>query len=418
MKNKDIVFVFDLDGTITSKETLPLISKHFGVDGKIQDLTKKTVEGNIPFIESFIKRVNILGKLPVSEINDLLLDVPLSQKIIDFIKKNPENCVIATGNFKGWVKKLCNKIGCKFYSSNGIVEDNKILKLTYILKKEDIVSRFQSQGKKVVFIGDGNNDAAAMQLSDIAIACGIVHNPAKSILTVSDYLVYDEIALVRLLNQINEEQSGKSLVITCAGIGSRLGLEKTKALIEIDGKPLIYYQLSYFKNFDDIRVVVGYQSKEVIEAVLEIRRDVIFAYNHDYFHTKTGASFYLGARHGNRFAIAWDGDLLVHPKDIETCLSQDGEFIGCSDLVSDEPVFVSVNSDNYVSSFSRVRGDFEWVGPACLRKDKIKFVSNNVFNQFESYLPLPMIKTNARDVDTYDDYIRAIDFIRSWENVN
>ena len=81
-------------------------------------------------------------------------------------------------------------------------------------------------------------------------------------------------------------------------------------------------------------------------------------------------------------------------------------------------VFVSVNSDNYVSSFSRERGDFEWVGPACLRKDKIKFVSNNVFNQFESYLPLPMIKTNARDVDTYDDYIRAIDFIRSWENVN
>jgi len=82
--------------------------------------------------------------------------------------------------------------------------------------------------------------------------------------------------------------------------------------------------------------------------------------------------------------------------------------------VSDEPVFVKLNSDGNVVYFSRDNGDYEWVGPACLEREKVKFVSNNVFNQFESYLPLPMIKTNARDVDTYDDYLRAIEFVKGW----
>ena len=102
--------------------------------------------------------------------------------------------------------------------------------------------------------------------------------------------------------------------------------------------------------------------------------------------------------------------------DVEKCLNFDGEFVGCSDVVSDEPVFVRLNFDNEVVSFSRENGDFEWVGPACLERHKIKFVSNNVFNQFENFLPVPMLKTDARDVDTYDDYLRAKLFVKSWSN--
>jgi phosphoserine phosphatase len=57
------VFIFDLDGTITSKETLPEIAKHFSVTEEMEQLTHETIQGNIPFVESFIKRVHILGKL-------------------------------------------------------------------------------------------------------------------------------------------------------------------------------------------------------------------------------------------------------------------------------------------------------------------------------------------------------------------
>ena len=58
-----------------------------------------------------------------------------------------------------------------------------------------------------------------------------------------------------------------SIVISCAGMGTRLGLGCTKALVEIEGKTLIERQLEILKDYDDIRVVVGYQAEQVIDAV-------------------------------------------------------------------------------------------------------------------------------------------------------
>lgn len=392
---------------------MPIISAHFNVGVEMSRLTQQTVKGDIPFVESFIKRTHVLGNLPISEVNDLLASVPLLERIVCFIKENQSDCIVATGNFNGWIENLVKKIGCRYFSSDGVVENNRVTNLTRILKKEDVVNQFKSQGEEVVFIGDGNNDAEAMRDADISIACGIVHKPAVSVLEVADYAVYSEESLYRLLNQIHTKQKGKSVILSCAGVGARLGLGQTKALIKMEEKPLIHYQLDHLESVEDIRVVVGFQAQEVVKTVLEKRRDIVFVYNHDYFHTKTGASYYLGARHGNEYAVAWDGDLLVHPKDVGRCLNYDGEFIGCSDIVSDDPVFVKLDGDKVIG-FSRKNGDFEWIGPACLSREKIKFSSGNVFNQFESYLPLPMIKINARDIDTYDDYLRAKKFINSW----
>ena len=45
-------FIFNLDGTVTSHETSQLIAKHFNVQEEIEYLTKETIQGNVPFIES------------------------------------------------------------------------------------------------------------------------------------------------------------------------------------------------------------------------------------------------------------------------------------------------------------------------------------------------------------------------------
>lgn len=195
-------FIFDLDGTITAEETLPLIASHFNVQDEIDALTQETIQGNIPFVESFIRRVHILGSLPVNEINNLLEKTKLHKNVLDFIKEHNQDCVIATGNLSYWVEKLVARIGCSCYSSDGIIENNAVKKLTHILKKENIVKKYQEKGEKVVFIGDGNNDIEAMRIADVSIASGLTHKPAKSILTVTDYLVYTEEALCRQLNQL------------------------------------------------------------------------------------------------------------------------------------------------------------------------------------------------------------------------
>ncbi len=208
--------------------------------------------------------------------------------------------------------------------------------------------------------------------------------------------------------------STKSVIISCAGIGSRLGLATTKALIKIDGKSLIRWQLELFKDVEDIRIVVGFQANDVIKEVQKYRDDVIFVYNHNYFETKTGASFYLGAKDGNEFAIEYDGDLLVHPDDIKMLLETEGEWIAYADKMSDEAIWVKTNSVGDVLSFSKEKGDYEWTGPACIKKDKLRYSSENVFNQLEHYLPMKGIKIRACDIDTYEDYQRALEFIKEW----
>ena len=109
-------FIFDLDGTITAQETLPLIASHFKVEEEIAELTKETIQGNIPFVESFIRRVHILGELPVDKVDELLASVKLHKKLFAFIQEHQSNCVIATGNLDCWVNSLNKIVGCKAFT--------------------------------------------------------------------------------------------------------------------------------------------------------------------------------------------------------------------------------------------------------------------------------------------------------------
>lgn len=194
--------LFDLDGTVTAQETLPVIAQHFGVEEKLAELTAQTVQGNVPFIESFIRRVNILGGLPVSEISELLAQVPLYPQLYAFIQAHRDDCVIVTGNLSCWCEGLHNKIQCKTYCSEAEVVDNRVVKLKSILRKEQIVDLYKAAGEQVVFVGDGNNDLEAIRHADISIATGLTHNPARSLYAICDYIIFNENALCRQLNQL------------------------------------------------------------------------------------------------------------------------------------------------------------------------------------------------------------------------
>jgi len=199
-------FIFDLDGTITSTETLPFIARTFKVHEELAQLTKDTVDGKIPWRHSFVKRVGLLKHVPVDDINTLLEGTPLYHKIVEFIQSNRRDCYIATGNLDCWVDGLCNRIGCKYYSSKATVSDNEILEISSILEKADVVNMLQEDGYVVVFVGDSNNDVNAMRKADIAIAFGVSHKPSKFCLSVADHAVYSEEKLVKLLTDIIEKQ--------------------------------------------------------------------------------------------------------------------------------------------------------------------------------------------------------------------
>lgn len=195
------IYLFDLDSTVTQEEILPKISETIGKGKELKEITERTMMGEIPFVESFTKRVELLKEIPVDVVSKMVEDIKLNPKIVDFLKGHPDNSFIVTSNLDVWINGLMRKIGMenRFFSSKADVKDNKIVKISNILAKESVVDKFN---EFTVAIGDGSNDKKILEKAGIGIAFGAVRNVAPPLMEVADYAVYNEETACYLLNQI------------------------------------------------------------------------------------------------------------------------------------------------------------------------------------------------------------------------
>lgn len=193
----------------------------------------------------------------------------------------------------------------------------------------------------------------------------------------------------------------------------------TKALVKLHEKTLIEWQLDLLKDVEDVRIVVGYQYTQVMEMVLNKRKDVIFAFNHDYRNTGTAASFVKGTKSTkeNNLIISLDGDLLIHPEDFKNILESDYEFVGVCDKNSEEPVYVNTFLEDGIEkacSFSRLDGKYEWTGVAQLSNRKMLNGTGHVYQLVEPFLPMRILKFRSQEIDTYADYENALKWVQKY----
>ena len=208
----------------------------------------------------------------------------------------------------------------------------------------------------------------------------------------------------------------RTVIISCAGMGSRLGFGCTKALVEVEGKSLLARHLELLAEEEDIRVVVGHQSERVIEEAGKYRRDVKFVFNHRYRETKTGVSVSLAAQGAREYVLTLDGDILVHPEDMEKALSCSHEFVSGGVPASDEPWMLQTYEENgreFVSAFSKDAGTYEWNGITQMAGSKMQHGLGHVFQMVEPHLPLPFLELRTREIDTANDYERAVRWVKN-----
>lgn len=208
----------------------------------------------------------------------------------------------------------------------------------------------------------------------------------------------------------------RTIVISCAGMGNRLGFGTTKALIEIEGKPLIIRYLEMLKDEKDIRIVVGYQAEKVIEVVNAYRKDVLFVFNHQYMETGTGASVALAAQNANEYILSLDGDLLVHPEDMKKILSCEHEFVSGNPITTEDPwMLMTYEKDHkeYVSAFSKCMGNYEWNGITQMKSSKMQKGLGHVFHLIEPHLPVPFLEVRTQEIDTLSDYEKAVLWVQN-----
>ena len=196
------IVAFDLDGTVTLNETLPLLAKELGLSEEMNLLTRLTMEGRIAFDKSFKLRYHILKSIPVQRIQDIMDKVQFNPAICQYIMDNPLSCAIVTGNLDIWVRPIMKKLKCRCYSSTSKMDSQGIPLLTSILDKGEAIRDLRKKAQKVVAVGESFNDVPMFEEANIAIAYGGVHRPVNEAIAISDYVVFEGDALCRLLKML------------------------------------------------------------------------------------------------------------------------------------------------------------------------------------------------------------------------
>lgn len=203
----------------------------------------------------------------------------------------------------------------------------------------------------------------------------------------------------------------KNVVICAAGLGSRLGLDTPKCLVNIGEHKLIYYLLTLFSDIENVRIVVGFKEKEVMDYVKNIRDDVVFVRNPNYRTTSNSYSLYLGTYDLKEPYLTVDGDMIVEKESyksfVESCVPGQN-LIGIAKAKTEDAVFVKLNENNELIQFSREKiGEYEWSGIAYFSDIKISKTENYIFEQLIDCLPLKTQVIDCYEIDTPSDLENA-----------
>lgn len=198
-----------------------------------------------------------------------------------------------------------------------------------------------------------------------------------------------------------------TIVICCAGMGRRLGIGTSKALLDIGGKPLILRQLDLLKDYDDIRIVVGYDAEKVINTVLSYRKDVMFVFNYQYETTSVVTSMRKALLNPRKYIVEIDGDVLINPVDLVKLLDYPGECIGGNSVQAVNSIGLDLK-DGKVLDFKSEGCDYEWTGLAKIDSRRELKEEEFLYIALKPFLPIDFIYINSRDIDTVEDYEKAL----------
>lgn len=200
-------------------------------------------------------------------------------------------------------------------------------------------------------------------------------------------------------------------VIAAAGFGSRLGRGHPKCLVEVDGETILENQLGLLRDVPDVRIVVGFQEREVIAAARALRQDITFVRNPAYATTTTLTSYALGARHLAEPALFLDADVLLEPVTFRRFLAAARTrpaLIGYTGARTRDPVYVDVHRDE-VRGFSRTAPTpYEWANVAVLPPAFCEGGTGTVFEHLSRVLPLPARFVETDEIDCAEDLDAAL----------
>ncbi len=179
MENEKIIFLIDFDITISKRDSTDALLETHNPEyrKKLREQYKNGYVTMREFVISGLQSLNITKEEYIKTLQD---KVDIDESFIDFIKSGADFRIVSAGtklNIQGTLWKYGIKLGDNKIISNDISFYGNRIKITnpfldkemyYGVDKKEAVEKFQRQGYKVIFVGDGPSDYRAVEVADFS----------------------------------------------------------------------------------------------------------------------------------------------------------------------------------------------------------------------------------------------------------
>lgn len=199
----DTIYAFDLDGTVTEEEVLPLLAEELGIREEMERLTAKAVSGEISFKESFRQRFDLLKVIPLDRVHEIMDKVKLNEDIIKFF--HTHECALVTGNIDLWIEPIVKKLGCeRIFASHAEMKADGVLELSSTVDKRAAVRKLRKLADRVIAVGDSANDIPMFEEAGTGMLyTGVNKNPSEAVRKAAIFRADNSKDLCYLLDYIN-----------------------------------------------------------------------------------------------------------------------------------------------------------------------------------------------------------------------
>ncbi|BAN69980.1 phosphoserine phosphatase SerB [endosymbiont of unidentified scaly snail isolate Monju] len=175
--------VFDMDSTLIQCEVIDELARAAGTYEEVAAITEAAMRGEIPFDESFRRRLATLEGLEVSVLERIARELPITEgadRLITTLKRLGYKVGILSGGFTYFAEHLKQRWGLDCVSANELdIEDGRLTgrvkgEIVNGEKKAELLQRMaQAHGidmRQTVAVGDGANDLPMLSIAGLGIA--------------------------------------------------------------------------------------------------------------------------------------------------------------------------------------------------------------------------------------------------------
>ena len=129
-ERKKKLLIADMDSTIVDSETLDDLAEIIGKENEIKKITKLAMNGKINFIDSLIKRVELLNGTKLKFLEYIKENISFNsgaKELISTMKKNNCICALSSGGFYNIAEKVKKELEFDYVQANRLEIVNNII---------------------------------------------------------------------------------------------------------------------------------------------------------------------------------------------------------------------------------------------------------------------------------------------------